>query len=217
MNNKKSFTLIELLAVIAIMGILASLMLPALNKARDRARVSKCVATIASLQTALSMYQVDYGFYPASTGVNTLQHNGNSKNTTDPPDKRLVEALTATTLGGPYMEFKGKDLDSTETVLLDPWGQAYIYVSRKAKDGSTVSSSYGPFHPDTTTVSNNTYNIYSLGTDKKTYLDAKYSDAGGSDWDLLSMYNHANCGDWDSTSTSTDDDINSWDGAKKGE
>ena len=229
--NKKSFTLIELLAVIAIMGILAGLLMPALGKAREKAKVGKCIATIASLQTALSMYQVDYGVYPYSTDDHTEQHNGNSSNATHDPTNTLVEALTATTLGGPYMEFKGKDLDETDSnrpVLLDPWGQAYIYVSRLAEDGDKVTeANRGPWHPDTTTVSNNTYNIYSLGPDKKTDDDdtsapptnfIDYSSV--SNWDEDEMYDHNKCGDWNDPNIDSDnfryDDINSWDGSRSG-
>ena len=55
----KKFTLIELLVVIAIIGILASMLLPALGKARERAKTAVCVSNISQVNKALNLYTAD--------------------------------------------------------------------------------------------------------------------------------------------------------------
>jgi type II secretion system protein G len=63
----KAFTLIELLVVIAIIGLLASIVLVALNSARAKSRDAKRVADLRELQSALELYYTDNGVYPQTS------------------------------------------------------------------------------------------------------------------------------------------------------
>ena len=108
------FTLIELLVVIAIITILAGMVVGGAQQARKRGAITKAKAQLATIETAISMYETDMGAYPDS---------GNSN---------LVIALTEDPgdfdWSGPYLKIREKERNENGEYM-DAWGNAFVYVN----------------------------------------------------------------------------------------
>jgi prepilin-type N-terminal cleavage/methylation domain-containing protein len=65
-NRGAGFTLIELLVVVAIIAILASLLFPALARAKDKGKTTSCASNLRQIIFATIMFEEDQKFYPAS-------------------------------------------------------------------------------------------------------------------------------------------------------
>ncbi|MBU0478636.1 type II secretion system GspH family protein [bacterium] len=75
-GTRAGFTLLELLVVIAVIGLLASMLLPALSKAREMGRRAKCMSNLRQLGLAFQMYTSDYdGFLPNYRDGSTIWFN----------------------------------------------------------------------------------------------------------------------------------------------
>ncbi|NTW77266.1 MAG: prepilin-type N-terminal cleavage/methylation domain-containing protein [Syntrophaceae bacterium] len=80
-SNKRGFTLVELLAVIAIMAILVAIGIPAYNDYINKARVARAVSEIKMLEREIISYKVDNGTFPDSLndiGYGSLQDPWNN-------------------------------------------------------------------------------------------------------------------------------------------
>ena len=130
MKKTRGFTLIELLVVIAIIAILAGMLLPALQQARERARRSNCAGNLKQLGTALKLYSSSYNDkFPGGPGL----QGGN-----DTKDKQIQSAAGA----------GGLELLRSNDFLAD-YG-VYICPSTVTSAGTgTVALSYGASATDT--------------------------------------------------------------------
>jgi len=68
--SKKGFTIVELLIVIVVIGILATLVITAYSGIQQKARNSKRQTDVNALQTALEGFHTDKGYYPSLTDMN---------------------------------------------------------------------------------------------------------------------------------------------------
>ncbi len=68
--NRRGFTLIEAMIVVAIISILTAIAVPNFRKARERARTAQCIGRLRHLSAAIIMYDNDYDTHPPD--LNTL-------------------------------------------------------------------------------------------------------------------------------------------------
>ena len=72
--SKKSFTLVELLVVVAIISILASALMVGLGGARKKARDARRISDLRTVQSSLEVYYAQNGIYPDVDGWNDLEN-----------------------------------------------------------------------------------------------------------------------------------------------
>jgi general secretion pathway protein G len=118
-NNEGGFTLIEIMVVIAIIGILATLIVPRIMGRPDEARVTAAKHDIGTLNQALKLYRLDIGRYP----------------TTEQGLSALVTRPSAEPV--PQNWKTGGYLDSLPN---DPWGHPYQYANPGTKGEIDVYS-----------------------------------------------------------------------------
>ena len=118
-NRHGGFTLIELMIVIVILGLLATLVMPKILNRPEQARRTKAKVDIKNIETALSLFKSDTGRFP-TTSENLEAMVKNPGVTGYNPDGYLDEVPT------------------------DPWGRKYIYLYPSLHGRNYDLESYGP-------------------------------------------------------------------------
>jgi len=121
-RGEAGFTLIEVIVVVLILGLLASIVVPRIVGRTDVAKRTAATVTIRQLENALKLYRADNGFYP----------------TTDQGLEALVNKPTTSPL--PLRYNSDGYLDK---VPKDPWGNDYIYLSPGIHNRDYDIESYG--------------------------------------------------------------------------
>ena len=107
-SPQSGFTLIEIMVVVIIIGLLASIVAPAVLDRADDARLQKVQADFKAIQTALKLYRIDNYVYPNSAqGLEALV------------EKPAVAPEPRNWKQGGYLE----------ELPRDPWGEPYQYLS----------------------------------------------------------------------------------------
>jgi general secretion pathway protein G len=118
-RSRRAFTLIEMLVVILILAILASLIIPRLISRTDDAKIAKAKSDIATLSSCLQAYRLDNDKYPTT-------------------EEGLV-ALRSAPSDAPH--WKGPYID--KDIPNDPWGNPYVYQSPGPSGQDYLITSYG--------------------------------------------------------------------------
>ncbi|KTD64101.1 GspG family T2SS major pseudopilin variant LspG [Legionella spiritensis] len=106
MKNQKGFSLIEIMVVVVILGILASIVVPKIISRPDEARVVKAKQDVLAIQNAMDLYKLDNGFYPS----------------TDQGLLALVEKPTSNPEPRDWKQY-------LKSLPKDPWGREYLFLN----------------------------------------------------------------------------------------
>ena len=143
----RRFTLIELLVVIAIIAILASMLLPALNQARERAKSANCVGNMKQIGLAILQYSdAECGFFPVTNSASgtSWDHRLSAYDGRHIPDAVRNERPVAYRVGGDKLYFCPSDTTKRDTAGKVPLSYALTYyqASNPYPRNTGISGSY---------------------------------------------------------------------------
>jgi prepilin-type N-terminal cleavage/methylation domain-containing protein len=159
MRSKKAFTLVELLVVVLILGLLATLAIGVYTTQVERARVAAAKTTISELELAVSRYQIDLGVFPPSLSASPVVGGcGLLEEALIHSIGGSAQAPSSPLWKGPYLNVKRENLGDINGLslelsspargqiqILDPWKSPYRYVRSGPGNGpysSATADSY---------------------------------------------------------------------------
>ncbi|QBG35915.1 type II secretion system major pseudopilin GspG [Litorilituus sediminis] len=122
--TQRGFTLLEVMVVIVILGILASMVVPNLMGSQERANMQKAVSDVTALETSLSLYKMDNYDYPTTEqGLEALVQQTDI----EPEPRRFPE--------DGYIKRLPKDPWGNDYILLNPGEHGKMDVFSAGPDG----------------------------------------------------------------------------------
>lgn len=116
-----AFTLMELLIVIAILGILMGLLFPAVNGALDSARKAQAKNDVVQIANAVIMYETEYGTFPTNSSSSATDVGGAFLQALMGTNPRRITFIEVP-------DFKKNKGGFNGTKWLDPWSNSYRVV-----------------------------------------------------------------------------------------
>lgn len=146
-TRQLGFTLVELLTVIAIVGILTAILIPTTSSARISARRAKTKVVFSQWASAMELFRQEYGFYPAidggtgkiDSGLFAAALTGRSLNGSSADTNQLLGNSRRIS----FYAITESELNETRTALVDAFGNTEIAVLYDSNGDGLITSADG--------------------------------------------------------------------------